>query len=121
MHKIVISDDSQSLLKIYKEYLKDLTVEIIFAKDGADAIKKTWKYKPSLVILDLEMPEMSGAECTRLIKQDPTQKNTPIVIVTKHISQKDLEIMYQSGCDEIIAKPFEKEQLVNLVKRYLKI
>ena len=120
MHKIIIADDSQSFLKLYNDFLKELPVEIIYAKDGAEAIKKTWKYKPSLVILDLEMPEMSGADCTRLIKQDPTQKDTPIVIVTKHISQKDLEIMYQSGCDEIIAKPFTKEQLVNLVKRYLK-
>lgn len=121
MAKIVIADDSQNLLEIYKDILKDFEIEIYFAKDGADAIKKTWKYKPNLVILDLEMPEMTGAECTRLIKQDPTQKNTPIIIVTKHLSQKDLEVMYQSGCDEILSKPFSKEQLLSVIKRYLKI
>lgn len=120
MQKILIADDSQGFLEIYKKILGRLPFEIIFAKDGADAIKKAWKYKPNLIILDLEMPEMTGAECTRLIKQDPTQKETPVVIVTKHISNRDLEVIYQSGCEEILAKPFSKDQLINLIKRYLK-
>lgn len=121
MPKILIAEDSQNFLEIYKSILKDTGVELYFAKDGAEAIKKIWKYKPDMVILDLEMPEMTGAECTRLIKQDPTQKDTPIVIITKHLSQRDLEIMYQSGCEEILSKPFTKEQLLSVVKRYLKI
>ncbi|MEJ5167021.1 MAG: response regulator [Thermoanaerobaculia bacterium] len=121
MPKVLLADDSKNFLEIYKNILKGLQVELYFAEDGADAIKKTWKYKPDLVILDLEMPEMSGAECTRLIKQDPTQKNTPIVIVTKHLSQRDLEVMYKSGCEEILSKPFTKEQLLSVIKRYLKI
>ncbi len=121
MYKILIADDSKCLLEIYNKILRELKLELIFAEDGADAIKKTWKHKPDLILLDLEMPEMTGAECTRLIKQDPTQKNTPIVIITKHISQKDLDVMYQSGCEEIISKPFTERQLINLVKRYLKI
>lgn len=121
MYKILIADDSQCLLEIYKKILQELKLELIFAENGADAIKKTWKFKPDLILLDLEMPEMNGAECSRLIKQDPTQKSTPIVIVTKHISNKDLNVMYQSGCDEIISKPFTEKQLINLIKRYLKI
>lgn len=120
MQKILIADDSQGFLEIYKKFLDKSPFEIIFAKDGTDAIKKTWKYKPNLIILDLEMPEITGAECTRLIKQDPTQKNTPVIIVTKHISNKDLEVMYQSGCEEVLSKPFTEEQLKNLLKRYLK-
>ncbi len=80
MAKILIADDSQGYLEIYKKILKDLKIDLIFAKDGADAIKKAWKHKPNLIILDLEMPEMSGADCTRIIKQDPTQKDTPVVI-----------------------------------------
>ncbi len=120
MAKILIADDSQGYLEIYKKILKDLKIDLIFAKDGADAIKKAWKHKPNLIILDLEMPEMSGADCTRIIKQDPTQKDTPVVIITKYISGKDLEALYQSGCEEFLAKPFTPEQLKNLVKRYLK-
>lgn len=121
MYKVLVADDSQGFLEIYKKILKEFNLELILAKDGAEAIKKAWKFKPELIILDLEMPEMSGAECARLLKQDPTQKDTPIVIITKHLSKKDLEVMYKSGCDEIIAKPFTEEQLKNLIKRYLKL
>ncbi len=120
MKKVLLADDSKTFLSYYGKVFGPLGIQVVEASTGTEAIEKAWKEKPALILLDLEMPGMSGAECTRLLKQDPTCKAIPVVLITQHISEKDMEVMYQSGCDEILAKPVSPVQLKGVVQRYIK-
>ena len=116
---ILVADDSHSFLSLYEEVLTRWGVTLHLARNGTEAIQETWRTRPDLIILDFEMPEISGAECARLLKQDPTLKAIPVLIITSHISPEDFEACRRSGADEILAKPFSEEQLYNLLKRHL--
>ena len=119
MAKILVADDAHEFLEIYRDLIMGMGVAVVTADNGAEAIQVAWREKPSLIVLDLVMPEMTGAECTRLLKQDPTLSEIPVVIITSHFSPRDMEACYRSGADEILSKPFSKEQIVSLLKRYL--
>lgn len=120
MAKILLADDSRTFLRYYQKVFAQLGLQVVEAASGTEAIEKAWKEKPSLILLDLEMPGMSGAECTRLLKQDATCRAIPIILITQHISDRDMEVMFQSGCDEILAKPVSPLQLKGVVERHLK-
>jgi CheY-like chemotaxis protein len=120
LKKVLLADDSRTFLNYYGKVFAPLGIEVVEAASGTEAIEQAWKEKPSLILLDLEMPGMSGAECARLLKQDPTCKAIPIVLITQHISQKDMDVMVQSGCEEILAKPVSPLQLRGVIQRYLK-
>lgn len=118
--KVLLADDSQTFLSFYQQVLGQLGVEVVQAATGPEAVTLAWKERPDLIILDLEMPGMSGAECTRLLKQDSTCARIPIVLITQHISTKDMEVMTRSGCEEILAKPVSALQLQQVISRHLK-
>ena len=118
--KVLLADDSQTFLSFYQQVFGQLGLEVVQATTGPEAVALAWKERPDLIILDLEMPGMSGAECTRLLKQDSTCARIPIVLITQHISSRDMEMMVRSGCEEVLAKPVSAVQLQQVVNRYLK-
>jgi CheY-like chemotaxis protein len=118
--KILLADDSQTFLSFYETVFRRLGAEVVRATAGPEAVALAWKEKPDLILLDLEMPGMSGAECTRLLKQDPTCAHIPIILVTRHISERDLDTMMRSGCEEVLAKPVSALQLRQVMARHLK-
>jgi len=118
--KVLLADDSQTFLSYYQQVFGGLGVEVVQAATGPEAVSLAWRERPDLIILDLEMPGMSGAECTRLLKQDPTCAPIPIILITQHISARDMDVMMSSGCEEILAKPVTALQLQQVLKRHLK-
>lgn len=118
--KVLLADDSQTFLSFYEKVFQQLGAEVVQASAGPEAVALAWKEKPDLIILDLEMPGMNGAECTRLLKQDPTCARIPIILVTQHISARDMDTMMRSGCEEVLAKPVSALQLRQVMARHLK-
>ncbi len=118
--KVLLADDSQTFLNFYQKVFGALGVEVVQASTGPEAVALAWKERPDLIILDLEMPGMSGAECTRLLKQDPSCAPIPIILITQHISARDMEVMLRSGCEEVLAKPVSARQLQQVLNRHLK-
>lgn len=119
MAKILVADDSNEFLDIYRELLVGRGMSVVTAANGAEALQVAWMEKPDIIFLDLVMPEMTGAECARLLKQDPSCREIPVVIITSHITPKDMDACYRAGADEIMAKPFSNDQIINLLKRHL--
>lgn len=113
---ILIADDSPTVLDILKFILETNGMDTITATNGVEAVQKMYKEIPDLVILDLEMPKMSGYQVCRLLKSDPTVSYVPIIILTsKSYKQNKFWGLY-SGADDYLTKDFEIDQLVNRVK-----
>lgn len=115
--KVLIADDSRTFLLLEELLLSNLSLEVIKAYNGIEALQKTNKEIPDLILLDINMPEMNGIECCRLIKSNNPTKHIPIIIVTSHHEKQ--EDCFKAGCDDVIIKPINNKMLLSIIKKYL--
>jgi len=112
---VLIADDSPTVLDILKFILETNGMDTLLATNGVEAVQVMYRDLPDLVILDLEMPKMSGYQVCRLLKSDPTVSFVPIIILTsKSYKQNKFWGLY-SGADDYLTKDFEIDQLVSRV------
>jgi len=108
--KILIADDSPTIIEVVRFLLESQGYEVVSASDGIEAILKTYQTWPDLVLLDIEMPKMTGYQVCRLLKSDELTKNIPIVILTSRGLKKDRFWGISTGADDFITKDFEAEE-----------
>jgi CheY-like chemotaxis protein len=118
--KILIADDVEMVLRLEELFLKRLGCQVIRAKTGPEALKKIQSEKPKVVLLDLEMPEMTGDAVCKFTKSSPTTKETVVIMVTSHGKKEDEERCRRSGCDYFLTKPIDHKELVSRVEEALK-
>lgn len=116
---ILIIEDNPLNVKLMRDLLQAKgykTKEVETAEEGIDAARKE---KPDLIIMDIELPGMSGLEATRILKSGTVTKNIPVVAVTAYAMKGDREKALAAGCDNYISKPVEIKDLLNQVQLYL--
>ncbi|AFY55002.1 PAS domain S-box [Rivularia sp. PCC 7116] len=119
--KILIVDDLDNNREILANFLTPLGFEIIEASSGTQAIAKTEKYQPDLIILDLIMPKIDGLEVTRILRQELGWQDLPIIIVSASTLPTDESECYQAGANYFLAKPLNFQQLLKLLQQHLKL
>ena len=105
--------------RLIKGFLRDSGLEIIEATNGAAAIKLARKFKPAVILMDIQMPLMDGFEATQKIRQDKQIEDIPIIALTARALAADEEKALASGCNAFLRKPVGKNDLVAALKRYL--
>ncbi len=120
MKKILIVDDEQDIVESLKFVLEANDYTCYSAYNGEDGLRLAKEIVPDLMILDVMMPKINGYKISRLLKFDAKYKNIPILMVTARSQDEDKLIGEETGADEYITKPFEIDELVNKVNRYLK-
>lgn len=108
--KILIADDSPTIVEVVQFLLQSQGYEIITASDGIEAISKTYETRPDLVLLDIEMPKMTGYQVCRLLKSDETTRSIPIIILTSRDQRSDRFWGLSTGADDFMTKDFESEE-----------
>ncbi len=108
--KILIADDSPTIVEVVRFLLQSHGYEVITASDGIEAISKTYETNPDLVLLDIEMPKMTGYQVCRLLKSDKTTRSIPIIILTSRDQKSDRFWGLSTGADEFMTKDFESEK-----------
>jgi len=116
--KILIVDDDKKILETLKNYLEKRNPDfnIICATNGYEAGKKISKFKPDVVILDIFMPGIDGFEVCRDIKTDPSTKDIKVIVITGYGTKENIEKIKKIGADHILQKPFNYEQLAELIE-----
>lgn len=117
--KILLVDDAVMFLQIQKDFLKMSTLRVECARDGEEALLVTRQSRPDLVIMDLHMPVMNGADCCAAIKGDPALRSIPVLMATNSTNREDHELCRKAGCDELLTKPFERGRYLDAVRRYI--
>ena len=115
---LIVEDNPQNRLLV-KDVLEFYGYEIMEAKDGQAGIEMAKKYKPDLILMDLQMPVMDGFTAGRIIRGDPDTKNIKMIAVTSFTMLGDKERVMEAGFDHYIAKPINTRELPDLVKRIL--
>ena len=118
--KILIAEDEANLLFTVRSRLEFEGFAVSTAGDGEEALQKVQEEKPDLILLDVMMPKMNGYKVARLLKFDESYKRIPIIMMTGRTQPKDVEQGKHVGADEYVTKPFEIEELIELIKKYVK-
>lgn len=119
--QVLVVDDNQANLELLQACLEELDCETIAAFSGQEALQVVKKQPPDLILLDVMMPQMSGFEVCRRIKNDPKTAEIPIIMVTALNELGDIEKGIDSGTDDFLSKPVNKWELITRVKTMLKL
>ena len=117
--KILLVDDAVMFLEIQKDFLKMSTLKVQCARNGDEALGVTKAARPDLVIMDLHMPVMNGADCCAAIKADPELRSIPVIMATSAGKVEDHALCRNAGCDGLLTKPFERGFFLDMVRRYI--
>ena len=118
--KILIADDSDVNLTIMRDILSDKGYDVPTAQNGEIAVRQTLFYEPDLILMDWQMPVMTGVRALVILKENPKVKDIPVIMVTGIATTAEhLQEAYEKGAIDFIKKPFEKVELLARVKAIL--
>jgi two-component system alkaline phosphatase synthesis response regulator PhoP len=118
--KILIVDDEVDLVETLRLPLEMEGYTVLVSSNGEDALNQARKEKPHLIILDIMLPKLDGYKVCRLLKFDERYKHIPILMLTAKTQEKDKILGAETGADEYITKPFDIDELIEKIKKYLK-
>lgn len=117
--KILIVEDNDLNLKLFRDLLNANGYETVETKEGYEAINLTRSLKPDLILMDIQLPEISGLEVTKRIKADPEISSIPIIAVTAFAMKDDEEKIMRAGCQAYISKPISIAEFLSALKKFL--
>ncbi|MCA9244121.1 MAG: response regulator [Phycisphaerales bacterium] len=118
---VLIADDNPQVLELLEAYLEPLGVEVRTAVDGDEALASVEASPPDLLLLDIMMPRKSGYEVCRQLKDDPRYRDLPVIMVTALNESGDMERARETGADDFLCKPVNKNELLDRVQSLLKV
>jgi two-component system cell cycle response regulator DivK len=107
-------------MKLFHDLLETRGHNVVQTRNGMEALKLAREHKPDLIIMDIQLPEVSGLEVTKWIKEEDALKAIPIIAVTAFAMKGDEEKIRESGCAAYIAKPMSVMNFLNTVERFLR-
>ncbi|MBP7733336.1 MAG: response regulator [Caldisericia bacterium] len=120
MCKILIVDDSPTILRVIDLAIKDTGWEIYHAKDGLTALKITKEIEPDLILLDVMLPVYNGYQVCKLLKTNPKFSHIPIIMLTAKSSVLDKIKGRLANADMYLTKPFSQAELLEACDKYLR-
>ncbi len=116
---ILVADDSRTILSMVASRLERSGYEVVTTANGEDALRVAEERRPALVILDVEMPKLTGLEVTRELRANEATREIPIVLLTSHDEEAYVAAGYEAGATDYITKPFSPQELQAHVERIL--
>ncbi len=116
---VLVVEDNDLNMKLFHDLLEAHGYNIIQTKDGMDALRLARQHRPDLILMDIQLPEVSGLEVTKWLKEDDNLKSIPVVAVTAFAMKGDEEKIREGGCEAYIAKPISVTKFLQTVEKFL--
>ena len=117
--KILLVEDNNDVRKLLALFMKRLGYQVFEAASGLEAIDLASTVPPDLIMMDLRLPEMDGAEATASLKANPSTRDIPLLVITASGASPDRRRALDAGAAEILLKPLDLTTLPNVLHRYL--
>ena len=117
--RIMIVEDNELNMKLFNDLLRAHGFETIQTNDGVTAMMLARQEKPDLILMDIQLPEVSGLEVAKWLKADDSLCSIPIIAVTAFAMKGDEEKIRQGGCEDYIAKPIKVASFIETVRKHL--
>jgi chemosensory pili system protein ChpA (sensor histidine kinase/response regulator) len=117
---VMVVDDSLTVRKITGRLLAREGYQVLTAKDGVDALEQMLDIIPDVLLVDIEMPRMDGFDLTRNVRADAKLKHVPIIMITSRTADKHRNYAFEIGVNNYLGKPYQEDELMELVGEYTK-
>ena len=117
--KVLIVEDNELNMKLFHDLIEACGHEILESRDGIEALKLAREHHPDLILMDIQLPEVSGLEVTRWLKEDDELRKIPVIAVTAFAMKGDEEKIRSGGCEAYIAKPISVSNFLDTIGRFL--
>ncbi|MEP0320878.1 response regulator [Bauldia litoralis] len=116
---VLVVEDNELNMKLFHDLLEASGYGIIETRNGLEAIDLARTHRPDLILMDIQLPEVSGLEVTKWIKEDDDLRSIPVIAVTAFAMKGDEERIRQGGCEAYLSKPISVVKFLETVKSYL--
>jgi len=116
---VLIVEDNELNMKLFRDLLEAHGYKTIGTNKGAEALALVRQHRPDLILMDIQLPEVSGLDVTRWIKNDPELQSTPVVAVTAFAMKGDEERIREGGCEAYLSKPISVGKFIETVRQFI--
>ena len=116
---VLIVEDNELNMKLFHDLLEAHGYDIVGTRSGIEALDLARKHRPDLILMDIQLPEVSGLEVTKWLKDDPDLKAIPVVAVTAFAMKGDEQKIREGGCEAYIAKPISVAHFLRTIANFL--
>lgn len=116
---MLIVEDNDLNMKLFHDLLEAHGYATVGTCDGAAALDLARVHRPDLILMDIQLPKVSGLEVTRWLKDDPELRGIPVIAVTAFAMRGDEQRMLQGGCEAYLSKPISVARFIATVRRFL--
>ena len=117
--KVLIVEDNELNMKLFHDLLEANGYDIVETRSGIDVMNLARNHRPDLILMDIQLPEVSGLEVTRWLKDDDELKSIPVVAITAFAMKGDEERIRQGGCEAYLSKPISVAKFLETVRGFL--
>lgn len=118
--KVLIVEDNELNMKLFHDLLEAHGVGTIETRDGSRVLDIAREQKPDLILMDIQLPEISGLDVTKMLKADEELRSIPVVAVTAFAMKGDEQKIREGGCEDYISKPISVSRFLEVIDNYLK-
>lgn len=116
---ILVVEDNELNMKLFHDLLEAQGYNVLQSRDGMEALKVARMHKPDLILMDIQLPEVSGLEVTKWLKEDEELRSIPVIAVTAFAMKVDEEKIREGGCEAYISKPISVVNFLETVEKFL--
>lgn len=116
---VLIVEDNELNMKLFRDLLEAQDYHVLETREGLQALTLARQHRPDLILMDIQLPEISGLEVTKWLKEDEELAPIPVVAVTAFAMKGDEERIREGGCEAYLSKPISVMQFLDTVRTYL--
>ena len=116
---ILIVEDNELNMKLFHDLLEAHGYKTLQTRNGIDAIALARKHRPDLIVMDIQLPEVSGLDVTKWLKEDDSLRHIPIVAVTAFAMKGDEERIREGGCEAYVSKPISVSRFLETIRQFI--
>src|SRR5438552_10841483 len=116
---VMIVEDNELNMKLFHDLLEAHGYSTVGTRNGIEALDLARRHRPDLIVMDIQLPEVSGLEVTKWLKDDPDLKSIPVIAVTAFAMKGDEERIREGGCEAYLSKPISVGKFIETVRHFL--
>jgi two-component system, cell cycle response regulator DivK len=116
---ILIVEDNELNMKLFHDLLEAHGYSTLQTRNGIDAIALARKHRPDLIVMDIQLPEVSGLDRTKWLKEDDSLRHIPIIAVTAFAMKGDEERIREGGCEAYVSKPISVSLFLDTIRQFV--
>jgi two-component system cell cycle response regulator DivK len=117
--KVLIVEDNELNMKLFNDLLEAHGYDTVQTRSGVEAVELTRTHRPDLILMDIQLPEVSGLQVTQWLKAEPELADIPVIAITAFAMKGDEEKIRQGGCEAYLSKPISVVKFLETVRSFL--